>query len=296
MASDSSQTHVNLTRKFDNWEYSWWNSLNKRMPWFDAKGTHNMALLTTSYSPTHYPSGSIIWGGPDRFPSDWIWAGGMRNPGVIWYWLNEDDCDEDRKPVNGGLTEWGEWGRCDKLCEPGKQQRYKTCTNPKRRCGGKQCDPNIATQDERNCVYCPESGIRSYGDFCVAPNEGGCSPPDGSYLIFTKKEGTACNATDQIFVLDQDGVIHHKCSKKVICPQDNNPTYYKKLMLKDKCDLSISRHMRLPAHNNLKNLKHNFCVHPNGGWPGEGVYLNYWPGCGEERLKLNFFKLGAASA
>ena len=101
MASDSSQTHVNLTRKFDNWEYSWWNSLNKRMPWFDAKGTHHMALLTTSDSPTYYPSGSIIWGGPDRFPSDWIWAGGMRNPGVIWYWLNEDDCDEDRKP---GIT------------------------------------------------------------------------------------------------------------------------------------------------------------------------------------------------
>lgn len=101
MASDSSQTHVNLTRKFDNWEYSWWSSLNKRMPWFDAKGTHNKALLTTSDSPTYYPSGSIIWGGPDRFPSDWIWAGGMRNPGVIWYWLNEDDCDEDRKP---GIT------------------------------------------------------------------------------------------------------------------------------------------------------------------------------------------------
>ena len=25
---------------------------------------------------------------------------------------------------------------------------------------------------------------------------------------------------------------------------DNNPTYYKKLMLKDKCDLSISKHIR----------------------------------------------------
>ena len=32
---------------------------------------------------------------------------------------------------------------------------------------------------------------RSNGDFCVAPNKGGCSPPDGSYLIFTKREGTA---------------------------------------------------------------------------------------------------------
>ena len=68
------------------------------MPWFDAKGTENKALLTTSSSTTYYPSGSIIWGGLDRYPSDWISAKGMRNPGVIWYWLNEDDCDKDRKP------------------------------------------------------------------------------------------------------------------------------------------------------------------------------------------------------
>jgi len=98
MATNDKQTKVNLIRKFSKWEYSWWKSLNKRMPWFDAKGTHNKALLTTSSSPTHYPSGSIIWGGTDRHPADWIWDGGMRDPGVIWYWVNEDDCDEDRKP------------------------------------------------------------------------------------------------------------------------------------------------------------------------------------------------------
>ena len=57
--------------------------------------------------------------------------------------------------VDGGLTEWGEWGRCDKLCEPGKHRRYRTCTNPRRRCGGKQCDPSIPTQDKGNCFYCP---------------------------------------------------------------------------------------------------------------------------------------------
>ncbi|XP_022804385.1 uncharacterized protein LOC111341674 [Stylophora pistillata] len=130
-------------------------------------------------------------------------------------------------------------------------------------------------------------------DFCVVPNEGGCSPPDGSYLILTKTEGTACNATDQIFFLDQDGVIYHTCSRKVVCPQDNSPTRQKKLMLKDMCDLSISRHVRLPVHNNLKNLKNNFCVHPRGGWPVEGVHLVYWPECDMARLKLNFFELGA---
>ena len=98
MATNNKQTNVQLIRKFDDWEYSWYKSLNQRMPWFDAKGTGRMALLTTSSSPTHNPSGSIIWAGTDRYPADWISAVGMRNPGVIWYWVNEDDCDEDRKP------------------------------------------------------------------------------------------------------------------------------------------------------------------------------------------------------
>ena len=102
MATNSKQTKVTLTRKFSTWEYSWRKSLNKRMPWFDAKGSHNKALLTTSSSPTFYPSGSIIWGNTDRRPADWIWYGGMRDPGVIWYWVNEDDCDEDRKPGKNG--------------------------------------------------------------------------------------------------------------------------------------------------------------------------------------------------
>ncbi|KAJ7386462.1 hypothetical protein OS493_008591 [Desmophyllum pertusum] len=140
-------------------------------------------------------------------------------------------------------------------------------------------------------MYCPESGIRSYGDYCIAPNNAGCSPPDGTYLIFTKKRGLGCNATDLIFVLDWDGVIHHKCSKKVICPESNNPTYGKKLMLKDKCDLSISKYVRLPGNNALQNSKNNYCVHPNGGWPGEGVHLVHWPSCDSERLKLDFFDL-----
>ena len=103
LETNSHQTNVQLIRKFNNWEYSWWKSLNPRMPWFDATGTHNMALLTTSSSPTSYPSGSIIWGGVDRHPADWIWDGGMRDPGVIWYWVNEDDCDADRKS-GGGKT------------------------------------------------------------------------------------------------------------------------------------------------------------------------------------------------
>ena len=51
-------------------------------------------------------------------------------------------------------------------------------------------------------------------------------------------------------------------------------------------------HFRLKSNSALKNLKHNFCVHPNGGWPGEGVSLVYWVSCGSDKLKLDFFELG----
>ena len=98
LATNDKQRDVKLIRKFSKWEYSWWKSIDKRMPWFDSKGTGKKAILTTSGSPTSYPAGSILWAGTDRHPADWIWDGGMRDPGVIWYWVNEDDCDANRRP------------------------------------------------------------------------------------------------------------------------------------------------------------------------------------------------------
>jgi len=68
------------------------------MPWFNLHGSGNKALLTTAYYTEYYPSGSIIWGDTDRFPAYWIRFEDMMDPRVIWYWVNEDDCDADRKP------------------------------------------------------------------------------------------------------------------------------------------------------------------------------------------------------
>ena len=97
MATNNKQTKVTLVKKFDHWKYSWWNSINKRMPWFDKTGTHNKALLTTSGSPTFWPSGSVIYGNMEYDPAYWM-AKGSGWPGTIWYWINEDDCYFDRKP------------------------------------------------------------------------------------------------------------------------------------------------------------------------------------------------------
>nr|XP_058961078.1 uncharacterized protein LOC131788010 isoform X2 [Pocillopora verrucosa] len=224
------------------------------------------------------------------------------------YWASHGHCKKSanymskncRKSCNlcqeeGGKGQGGEEGNC--------QDGNKNCKYWASHGHCKKSANYMSKNCRKSCNLCQEEGgkgqggegegksaggIRSYGDYCVAPNRGGCSPPGGSYLIFTKKQGTACNARDQIFRLDQNGVIHHKCSGKVVCPQDNNPTNGKKLMLKDKCDRGISKHVRLQKYHNLKNLKNNFCVHPNGGWPREGGALVYWKGCDQARLKLEF--------
>ena len=99
MATNNRQTQVTLLKKFNAWEFVWYRGMSRRMPWFDKYGTHHRALLTTTWNPNNgYETGSVIFGNMAHNPAKWMYYGGMLNPGTIWYWVNEDDCDIDRKP------------------------------------------------------------------------------------------------------------------------------------------------------------------------------------------------------
>lgn len=87
------QTDVTLVKRFNQWRYNWQDSLEKRMPWLGAR----QSLLTTSTHSDYSDWGSIISEKTSNNPAPWIY-GVMANPGVIWYWVNEDDCDQSRTP------------------------------------------------------------------------------------------------------------------------------------------------------------------------------------------------------
>lgn len=60
----------------------------------------NKALLTTASYSFWYDWGSIIAADSEGYsPAKWI-TPEMPNPSVIWYWVNENDCDKDYKPSN----------------------------------------------------------------------------------------------------------------------------------------------------------------------------------------------------
>ena len=51
-------------------------------------------------------------------------------------------------PVDGGYTEWSDWGECSATCGGGVRTRLRTCTNPSSKDGGKNCD-GLEPADER---------------------------------------------------------------------------------------------------------------------------------------------------
>lgn len=58
--------------------------------------------------------------------------------------------------VNGGWSNWGNWSSCSVTCGEGRQQRYRSCTNPKPQYGGRDCQG--VREDKQRCTdteYCP---------------------------------------------------------------------------------------------------------------------------------------------
>ena len=57
-------------------------------------------------------------------------------------------------PVDGG---WSSWitGPCSKTCGGGMQTKTRVCDNPKRSCGGKQCEGSSTDSIKCNDFCCP---------------------------------------------------------------------------------------------------------------------------------------------
>ena len=57
--------------------------------------------------------------------------------------------------VDGGLSDWSEWGLCTQTCGTGEEQRTRTCTNPTPLYGGNDCVGSLTDVQPCNTQQCP---------------------------------------------------------------------------------------------------------------------------------------------
>ena len=57
--------------------------------------------------------------------------------------------------VDGGWSDWTQWGSCSASCDEGTRQRSRACNNPSPENGGKNCDGDNDETESCNEQACP---------------------------------------------------------------------------------------------------------------------------------------------
>ena len=56
--------------------------------------------------------------------------------------------------VNGGWSNWGDWGACSRSCGGGTKHRSRNCDNPSPQYGGSYCHGDSSNSDSCNTDDC----------------------------------------------------------------------------------------------------------------------------------------------
>ncbi|XP_061184990.1 SCO-spondin-like [Saccostrea echinata] len=68
------------------------------------------------------------------------------------------DCNTQACPIDGGFTDWSAWDTCSVTCGGGSQGRTRTCTNPAPQYGGADCSGDRKESQACNEQNCPIDG------------------------------------------------------------------------------------------------------------------------------------------
>ncbi|XP_032239031.2 coadhesin-like [Nematostella vectensis] len=89
--------------------------------------------------------------------------------------VNTEKCELKPCPQDGGFTEWGLFGDCDKSCGGGARTRKRECTNPAPAYGGKRCDGPHTDTMSCNSKPCPvNGGFSQWTEFSACELKASC--------------------------------------------------------------------------------------------------------------------------
>uniref|UniRef100_A0A182ND63 Hemicentin-1 n=1 Tax=Anopheles dirus TaxID=7168 RepID=A0A182ND63_9DIPT len=153
----------------------------------------------------------------------------------------EEPCHVQYCPIDGGWTAWSGWTECTEPCSYGRSLRFRSCSNPAPRHGGRPCEgaeSEIRTCKLRECHVdggwsewtnwsrCNKScgkGIKTRKRFCNKPEpKAGGKPCVGANIEHAQCSVKQCR---------NDALLRTGNSKKILTPlvtYDSNILYHKK--------------------------------------------------------------------
>lgn len=122
-------------------------------------------------------------------------------------------CKDAPCPVHGGVSNWSEWGNCNKRCGRGEKKRVRTCTNPSPLFGGKTCTEVMEEALACNTHPCPVNGrFSKWTTFSSCNVDGVCG-------VGVKTRTRKCNNPTPAYGGKHcEGAMSETHSCSVVCP------------------------------------------------------------------------------
>lgn len=125
-------------------------------------------------------------------------------------------CKDAPCPIDGGVSEWTEFGKCNRRCGKGVKKRIRTCTNPSPLFGGKNCDEHLEETLACNTHPCPVSGrFSKWTAFSSCQTDGDCGQG-------IKTRTRKCNNPSPAYGGKHcEGAMSETHSCVIVCPTTN---------------------------------------------------------------------------
>ncbi|XP_033639811.1 SCO-spondin-like [Asterias rubens] len=125
----------------------------------------------------------------------------------------EEFCNTEPCTTDGNWSPWGAWADCDVTCNGGTSFRYRNCSDPPPKNGGKECEGVPIETKACNSQKCENNcqGGRIYDEVCATRCPSTCADLQVGSLCIEESCEPGCRCPDDMLEQDGECILQRTC-------------------------------------------------------------------------------------